>query len=157
MTEEQQEDIKAGKKDHMKFFLLDSSNMIHLDKADYDLPDVVMERVHEKVRLGLKATNKFLIQMTIQSLFDQRAFFQKIIPCFTGKGPNFMQLVTNCYCHNILKQFHPYVASMLPESEALTMPQSAIFASRPCIEQKDEILSSESELEDELIEEIKEE
>jgi hypothetical protein len=37
---------------------------------------MIMERNREKVRLGLKATSKFLIQMTIQSFFDQRAFFQ---------------------------------------------------------------------------------
>jgi hypothetical protein len=40
---------------------MDSSNMIHLNKKVTDLPSVVMERVHEKVRLGLKATEKFLV------------------------------------------------------------------------------------------------
>ena len=53
--------------------------MVHLDKSVYRLPDVVMDRVREKVRLGLKATEKFLVQMTIQSLFDQRAFLAKFV------------------------------------------------------------------------------
>ena len=44
--------------------------MIHLDKKVTELPAVVMQRVHEKIKLGLKATEKFLIEMTIQSLFD---------------------------------------------------------------------------------------
>lgn len=53
--------------------------MVHLDKSVYRLPDVVMDRVREKVKLGLKATEKFLVQMTIQSLFDQRAFLSKFV------------------------------------------------------------------------------
>ena len=44
--------------------------MTHLDKKVIDLPSVVMQRVQEKIRLGLKATEKFLVEMTIQSLFD---------------------------------------------------------------------------------------
>ena len=53
-----------------KIYLMDSSNMTHLDKKVIDLPSVVMQRVQEKIRLGLKATEKFLVEMTIQSLFD---------------------------------------------------------------------------------------
>ena len=58
---------------------MDSSNMVHLDKKVNELPQIVMQRVQEKIRLGLKATEKFLVEMTIQSLFDQRAFLAKFV------------------------------------------------------------------------------
>lgn len=61
----QQEDYQKGKKFEHKFWLLDSSNIVHLDKSEFELPDVIMERVRQKIRLGLKATNKFNIKMTI--------------------------------------------------------------------------------------------
>ena len=51
--------FKKGKKFDQKFFLLDSSNIVHLDKTELELPEIIMERVRQKIRLGLKATNKF--------------------------------------------------------------------------------------------------
>ena len=62
---EQRRHLSFGQKQLTKFFLLDSSNFEHLDKNEADLPDLVMDRVKEKVRIGLKATSKFQIQMTI--------------------------------------------------------------------------------------------
>ena len=53
-----------------KFYLLDSSNIEHLKEAKHRLPNVINERVFEKIKLGLKATDRFMTQMTIQSLFD---------------------------------------------------------------------------------------
>ena len=60
----------TGKKSDNKFLLLYSSNIVHLDKLEMEVPDLIMERVRQKIRLGLKATSKFQIEMTIQSLFD---------------------------------------------------------------------------------------
>jgi len=51
----------TGKKSDNKFFLLDSSNIVHLDKLEMEVPDLIMERVRQKIRLGLKATSKFQI------------------------------------------------------------------------------------------------
>jgi hypothetical protein len=65
-----QKRIRAQEKYQSKFYLLDSSNITHLKESTDRLPDVVNERVFEKVLLGLKATDKFMTQMTIQSLFD---------------------------------------------------------------------------------------
>jgi hypothetical protein len=38
-----------------------------------------MERNKEKVKLGLKSYDKFGLKMTMQSLFDNRAFITKIV------------------------------------------------------------------------------
>ena len=53
-----------------KFFLLDCSNLPHLDKMEEDIPELIMDRLREKIKIGLKASNKFTIEMTIQSLYD---------------------------------------------------------------------------------------
>mmetsp|Transcript_22135 Transcript_22135/g.29591 ORF Transcript_22135/g.29591 Transcript_22135/m.29591 type:complete len:93 (-) Transcript_22135:1480-1758(-) len=60
-----QEPYRTGKKLDNKFFLLDSSNFAHLDKPELQIPDVVMDRVRERIKLGLKASSKFQIKMTI--------------------------------------------------------------------------------------------
>ena len=39
---------------------MDSSNLLHLKEASHRLPDIINERVIEKVKLGLKATDKFM-------------------------------------------------------------------------------------------------
>ena len=44
---------------------MDSSNLQHLKENRERLPDVIMDRVYEKVALGLKATDKFMTKMTI--------------------------------------------------------------------------------------------
>ena len=51
-----QDKVLKGKKFSTLCYWLDSANLVHMDKPDYNLPDVVMERVREKIRLGLKAT-----------------------------------------------------------------------------------------------------
>lgn len=100
-----------------KFYLLDSSNIQHLKEKSKRLPDVAMERVFEKVRLGLKAADKFMTNMTIQSLFDQRALFAKLINCFNNDGisnkiaekhdwPTVCKVYSNCYLQNMLRSFH---------------------------------------------------
>ena len=48
--------MTIGKKFLTKFYLLDSSNIEHLSKMEVDIADLVMERVREKIKLGLKAT-----------------------------------------------------------------------------------------------------
>lgn len=53
------EPYKVGKKHEHKFWLLDSSNLIHLDKTELELPEVIMDRVRERIVLGLKASSKF--------------------------------------------------------------------------------------------------
>jgi hypothetical protein len=80
------------------------------------LPDLVNERVMEKVKLGLKASDRFMTQMRIQSLFDQRAMLAKLINCFNNDGtstiisesldfPNICKVYTNCYLQNMLRTF----------------------------------------------------
>ena len=57
MKPEPRRQMSIGKKNLTKFYLLDSSNLEHLDKNEPDLPDIIMDRVREKVKLGLKATS----------------------------------------------------------------------------------------------------
>lgn len=111
-----QSKITRQEKFRTKFYLLDSSNIKHLRENTERLPDVINERVFDKVKLGLKASNKFMTQMTIQSLFDQRAMLAKLINCFNNDGvstlvsekldfPNICKVYTNCYLHNMLRNF----------------------------------------------------
>lgn len=59
--------------------MLDSSNILHMDRPDEDLEMLSLEsRCWKKIRLGMKPTIKFMVEMSIQSLFDQRSFFSKI-------------------------------------------------------------------------------
>jgi len=59
--------------------VLDSSNILHMDRPDEDLEMLSLEsRCWKKIRLGMKPTIKFMVEMSIQSLFDQRSFFSKI-------------------------------------------------------------------------------
>ena len=65
MKESKRAMVTRGDKSQLKFYLLDSSNFEHLNKTPEQIPDMIQERVQEKVALGLKATDKFLIKMTI--------------------------------------------------------------------------------------------
>ena len=65
-----QDTFRSGKKFDNKYFVMDSSNFQHLDKTELQIPDVVMERVRDRIRIGLKSASMFQIKMTIQSLFD---------------------------------------------------------------------------------------
>lgn len=95
---------------------MDSSNLLHLKEAAHRLPDIVNERIMEKVKLGLKAADRFMSQMCVQSLFDQRAMLAKLINCFNNDGvaniisesldyPNICKVYTNCYLQNMLRTF----------------------------------------------------
>lgn len=54
-----------------QIFVLDSVNIKHMDRPDEDLELLALEsRCWKKIRLGLKPTLKFMVEMSIQSLFD---------------------------------------------------------------------------------------
>jgi len=40
---------------------MDSTNLAHLGRESLEVPSEVMERVRERIRMGLKVTEKFLI------------------------------------------------------------------------------------------------
>ena len=46
---------------------------------------VFQEKVKEKVDLGLKTTSKFIVKMSIQSLFDARSIFMKLLNVFNRR------------------------------------------------------------------------
>jgi hypothetical protein len=57
---------------------MDSTNIIHLNKENDIVPEVIMDRVKARVKLGLKVADKFTIEMTIQGYYDLRAFLAKL-------------------------------------------------------------------------------
>jgi len=40
---------------------LDSTNFVHLDKDNMAIPEAIMNRVKERIKLGLKITDKWSI------------------------------------------------------------------------------------------------
>jgi hypothetical protein len=54
----------------LKFYLLDSSNIVFLDKTDEQLPEVMEHRERERCKIINKPTLPFTIKMSIQSIFD---------------------------------------------------------------------------------------
>ena len=86
---------------------------MHLVRSDEEIPEMVMEKSRIKVKVGLKPTSKFLIEMTIQSLFDQRALIKKLISIVQGEF-TLEHLVTNCQIHNTLKYFQNKVDHLVP-------------------------------------------
>jgi len=40
---------------------MDSTNLTHLGRESIEVPSVVMDRVKERIKMGLKVTEKFLI------------------------------------------------------------------------------------------------
>lgn len=87
---------------NIQFYLLDSSNLVFLDKADQQLPEVMEKRAREKEAIGLKKSSPFMIKMCIQSLFDMRRAFEIIIETFNGKS-KIAQYYSSGFVHNVLK------------------------------------------------------
>lgn len=66
-------------------YVLDSSNIQHLDRPEEDIDAISLEsRCWKKIRIGLKPTIKFMCEMSIQSLFDQRNFYLKLNQIFNS-------------------------------------------------------------------------
>ena len=117
--------------------MLDSSNFVHLDKTELELPDLIMDRVRERIKLGLKASSKFQIQMTIQSMFDQRAAFAKLVQIFNNDGlnelsgakfdyPTICKSYASVYINNVLKHFQNSTQH-LGKCGDLKVPETGLF------------------------------
>ena len=106
-----------------------------------DIPEVVMERLRERIRVGLKATNKFTVEMTIQSLYDQRAIFAKLIHAFNNDGintgsnsyaterldfPSMTKFYTSTFINNLLRHFH-FATENLGVAGDLKLPDAGLF------------------------------
>ena len=75
-----------------------------------------MERVREKIRLGLKATSRFSIQATIQKLYDLRSIVAKLVQILTCDGlnelfpkkydtPTLLKVYASGYINTMLRKF----------------------------------------------------
>ena len=50
---------------HPQFYLLDSSNLVYLDKLDEQLPEIMLKKSREKVLYGMKYYTPFFVKMSI--------------------------------------------------------------------------------------------
>lgn len=70
-----------------------------MDAENAVVPDRIMDRVREKIKLGLKTTDKWTCKMTIQSFYDIRALLAKLVhilkssQCHLGLKPEYQQKV----------------------------------------------------------------
>ena len=75
--------IEKNEHAQQTFYMLDSENFQHLNRHEDDLTAITQEAfVWKKLRLGIKPIIRFLCQMSIQSLYDQRNFYYKIARIF---------------------------------------------------------------------------
>ena len=89
-----------------QIYVLDSCNILHMDREDEDLEHLSVEsRCWKKIRLGLKPASRFGVQMSIQSLFDQRTFYEKIDQIFND-GLTIPMLLIDCQINYMLRGFH---------------------------------------------------
>ena len=127
----------AGRKRLTKFYLLDSSNIQHLAQDEGDLPDLMIERIRERIKLGLRSTSEFQIRMTIQCLFDQRSIFAKIVQSFNNDGidkdfiekyqhPTLARMYTSCHLNNMLRHFQ-FGTDHLGNPGELNFPTTGLF------------------------------
>ena len=136
----------------MEIYMLDSSNIQHLNRPNQDMQNISVEaRCWRKLRLGLKPTNRFMCEMSIQSLFDQRSFYQKLAMIFSDQGClTFANLLTSGQVNQMLRDFHLQTAQFNPNSSELVVPpQSGGFRNhhgeakefiRPAIPEETKIL-----------------
>ena len=111
-----QDKYKAGSKLMNKYYLLDCSNIKHLDKMEEDIPGLIMERLNQNIKIGLKAVDKFQVEMNIQSLYDLRFCMAKLIHSFNNDGlctrdheklgmPTLTKFYTSTHINNMLRHF----------------------------------------------------
>ena len=105
-------------------YILDSSNIQHLNRPDEDIQTISVEaRCWRKLRLGLKPTNRFMCEMSIQSLFDQRNFYKKLSAIFSDQNNlTFANLLTSGQVNQMLRDFHLQTAKFNPNASELEVP-----------------------------------
>ena len=100
-----------------------------MSRPDEDMQVISVEmRCWRKIRLGLKPTNRFMCEMSVQSLFDQRNFYLKLAQVFSQSDDEsccltFAQILTSGQVNHMLKEFHLMTASLNPNAaEELEAP-----------------------------------
>jgi hypothetical protein len=78
LSQAKKQKVKNGE-NLTKLYYLDSTNLVHMDSENATVPERIMDRVREKIRLGLKVTDKWTVSVTIQSFYDVRAFMAKLV------------------------------------------------------------------------------
>ena len=108
-----------------------------MNKTELELPELIMDRVRERIKIGLKASSQFQIKMTIQSMFDQRALFAKLIQIFNVDGlnevdgpkydyPTLCRFYASGFINNVLKHFQS-ASEHLGKAGSLKVPPVGLF------------------------------
>lgn len=97
---------------------------MHMDQADECMQTMSVEaRCWRKLRLGLKPTNRFMCEMSIQSLFDQRSFYKKLCKIMSGdRGLTFAKVLTSAQINHMLREFHLKMTQHDPNTAELQVP-----------------------------------
>ncbi len=119
-----------------ELYLFDSSNPMMLDKSDEELESLSVEnRCWSKIRLGLKPTIKFMVEMSIQSMFDRRNFYSKLCQIFDSQSNpieeklTITKVFTSCQINYMLKEFHLQTEYLNPNAlNELTLPTANGFS-----------------------------
>ena len=112
-----------------EFYVLDSVNIKHLNKPEEDLEPLSLEsRCWKKIRVGIKPTIKFMCEMSIQSLFDQRNLYYKLYKIFDPTDDlTICKLHASNQVNYMLKEFHLVTQTLNPnaDNELKTPPQTS--------------------------------
>ncbi len=86
----------------------------------------------------MKASSKFQIKMSIQSLFDLRKTLEIITDLFQGSS-KLSQYFFNGSLHNILKQYHQFTSTFSTTSdEDLALPHSRLYHHPKALSEEEE-------------------
>lgn len=81
LSPRKQEKLKQGQS-LTKIYMLDSANTAHLHIPVEQIPEFIIERQRDKIRVGMNAWDKFGVKMTIQCYYDIRTFCEKLTQIF---------------------------------------------------------------------------
>lgn len=104
---------------------MDSVNFKHMDGDPSIIPTRCMDRCYEKVMLGMKAAEKWSINMTIQSFFDVRAFLAKLAHILTVSVPSLS--ITRAYTSGWILNFMRYFYYQTHEAPTLEYSPFVFF------------------------------
>ena len=102
----------------VQVYAFDSTNIQHMARPDEELEQLSLEsRCWKKIRVGLKPTSRFMCEMSIQSLFDQRIFYTKFPSILDVEDSlTLPRLHTSCQVNYMLKEFHHMTESLNPNA-----------------------------------------
>lgn len=87
LTDSKMQKNNTKRVDNITFYLMDSSNSQHWYYDDENVPEKYMQRVRDRVSVGLRFPSSYQNKMNIQSIFDARRSLVILQDVFTHKTP----------------------------------------------------------------------